>query len=320
MTDGPTPDDPIPTTATRATLSPILRASRLGLVILGALYTVGLLIVNIDLARYGLLSVDLARAEYVMAGALWSFLMVATLAGLDYCSRCIKEFIKQKKTWTNMLFLTVNVLGTIGLFHYAIGILSRDIVLFNIFEPRAAWIFLWIILSGLTLSIAIKSVGTLLQSDAITLGALFEGRRPPIYWSVIALSMLGTYAIAVHPQFPREFGGGKRAPVYLVVSDNIPSHLMDLPVPVAGARIGPVLLLFETATMYMVKPAEEREERSKVFGLPIITQPAVGIDKRFIGALIYSAKGETEKKDPAVRNVSTTLRHRGHAFTVEPQT
>jgi len=53
---------------TAAVLSPILRASRFGLVIVGTLYTVGLLIVNTDLALYGLLSVDLARAEYVMAG------------------------------------------------------------------------------------------------------------------------------------------------------------------------------------------------------------------------------------------------------------
>ena len=71
-------------------LARLLRASRFGFVILGGLYTVGLLIVNIDLARYGLLSLDLGRAEYVMAGALWCFLIVATIAGIDYCTNSIK--------------------------------------------------------------------------------------------------------------------------------------------------------------------------------------------------------------------------------------
>src|SRR5438128_6674842 len=157
-------------------LARLLRASRFGFVILGGLYTVGLLIVNIDLAGYGLLSLDLGRAEYVMAGALWCFLMVATIAGIDYCIESIKGFIKEEKTWTAaVLFLT----GAIVLFHFAIWIPSRgNIALFDIFEPRVAWVFFWIILSGLTLSAAIKSVGTLLQGDTITLRALFEGRRP----------------------------------------------------------------------------------------------------------------------------------------------
>src|SRR5438128_645225 len=122
MTDPPTiesatsdaakPTPPV----TAAALSPILRASRFGLVILGTLYTAGLLIVNIDLALYGLLSVDLARAECVMAGALWSFLMIATVAALDYCTNSYKGFIRNKKTWIAILFFAVDMLGTIVIF------------------------------------------------------------------------------------------------------------------------------------------------------------------------------------------------------------
>ncbi len=47
---------------------------------LGALYTVGLLIVNADLARYGLLSTGLARPEYILTGALWAYLMLSSLS------------------------------------------------------------------------------------------------------------------------------------------------------------------------------------------------------------------------------------------------
>jgi hypothetical protein len=40
------------------------------------LYAIGLLIVNADLASFGLVSLHLARPEYVLAGVLWAFLSV----------------------------------------------------------------------------------------------------------------------------------------------------------------------------------------------------------------------------------------------------
>ena len=43
------------------------------------LYLVGLLIVNINLAQYDLVTLDLARSEYILTGTLWAF-----FAGLTY--------------------------------------------------------------------------------------------------------------------------------------------------------------------------------------------------------------------------------------------
>jgi hypothetical protein len=43
---------------------------------LGLLYACGLVIVNADLASFGLVSLDLARPEYVLTGVLWAFVSV----------------------------------------------------------------------------------------------------------------------------------------------------------------------------------------------------------------------------------------------------
>jgi len=50
--------------------------SKLIALTLGTLYVIGLLIVNIELGRYGVFSAGLDRPEYVLAGALWAFLSI----------------------------------------------------------------------------------------------------------------------------------------------------------------------------------------------------------------------------------------------------
>src|SRR5438094_5894180 len=59
-------------------------AAGVAAVLVGALYAVGLLIVNVDLRRYGFVNLSLARAEYAVTGALWAFLTVVGIAALDY--------------------------------------------------------------------------------------------------------------------------------------------------------------------------------------------------------------------------------------------
>src|SRR5574337_723194 len=57
--------------------------ARLVVVVIAGLYAVGLLIVNINQAQYGLVRLDLGRPEYIMAGVLWgSFVIISTLFGL----------------------------------------------------------------------------------------------------------------------------------------------------------------------------------------------------------------------------------------------
>src|SRR3989338_6954425 len=57
--------------------------AHLGVMSLGLLYAVGLLIVNLDLARYGLVSLDLARPEYLITGGLYALLCGLPLVAWD---------------------------------------------------------------------------------------------------------------------------------------------------------------------------------------------------------------------------------------------
>jgi hypothetical protein len=78
-------------------------AFRPWVVLTGGLYTIGLLIVNLDLGRYGIVTLELARTEYVMAGALWFFLNASTLA-------LVTGVILQSKTLAGRLFWGLLVL------------------------------------------------------------------------------------------------------------------------------------------------------------------------------------------------------------------
>jgi hypothetical protein len=50
--------------------------SKLLALAVGVFYTLGLLIVNLNLARYGVVSLEMYRPEYVLVGALWTFFVL----------------------------------------------------------------------------------------------------------------------------------------------------------------------------------------------------------------------------------------------------
>jgi hypothetical protein len=89
---------------------------------IGLLYIVGLLIVNMDLSRYGLLSMNLARPEYVLTGAMWAVLTLAAIscywmvsAGVRHVRFNLKRFVD--RAFYAMVSLSVaNLFVTIVLF------------------------------------------------------------------------------------------------------------------------------------------------------------------------------------------------------------
>jgi hypothetical protein len=62
------------------TLAQISKAAAL---LVGTLYTAGLIIVNLDLARYGIVNFELARPEYITIGALWLLLSIGVVAVVE---------------------------------------------------------------------------------------------------------------------------------------------------------------------------------------------------------------------------------------------
>src|ERR1019366_7381252 len=66
---------------------------------IAAFYAIGLLIVNLDLGRYGLVAVDLARPEYVVVGLLWTILVTLTIAAIWFVTWLVLDV-----TWPSALF------------------------------------------------------------------------------------------------------------------------------------------------------------------------------------------------------------------------
>jgi hypothetical protein len=62
----------------------IASVAQFGVFALGAVYAVGMLIVNFHLRQYEVVSLDLARPEYVMAGVLWAFLTLIGAGGVHW--------------------------------------------------------------------------------------------------------------------------------------------------------------------------------------------------------------------------------------------
>jgi hypothetical protein len=91
------------------------RASRLGLLAVAVLYVIGLLIVNVELGRYGMIEVNLARAEYVMAGTLWAILIAVVWIAVRYYMSIFSSVFGRGRRWlTRVLGLILLILVPFG--------------------------------------------------------------------------------------------------------------------------------------------------------------------------------------------------------------
>src|SRR5438552_2903440 len=105
--EGPSADKSAEKTATQADGSAIgayvAQLAQVSIVGLGVLYAIGLLVVNLDLARHGVVNLDLARPEYVMAGGLWLFMALLTAwglyAGVTFARDRWRESYKRLLVW-----------------------------------------------------------------------------------------------------------------------------------------------------------------------------------------------------------------------------
>ena len=91
--------------------------------VLGIFYVVGLLIVNMELGKYGMFSLGLDRPEYVLAGALWVFLSVIPILIFRAWMTLVStpESIKDVRAIGKML---PSILAGYVAFSYFLGILS----------------------------------------------------------------------------------------------------------------------------------------------------------------------------------------------------
>lgn len=285
------PADPIPPRGEIASLVQAL--TRLGVLLVGGLYTVGLLIVNLDLGLYGLMSLELARPEYVMAGALWIFLVVVTIGAFRVVIGQVKQILSTRLSAWRVFQALTEILIFFGFFAFVLFTLSRGELLYN--KPPAWMVFGTICLNAYSLNRLVESSRAVLRFEKLSLKSLFSARMgggTPIYYAVGLLSLIALYSGLAYPHFPRVFGGGKKPLIEFVLADSTKLAWKELGLPVSGdgKKIGPVVLLLETDSMFIVAtPGEPQLEVWSSFERRLL---AVGIDKKEVSAIVYHQKAK----------------------------
>src|SRR5271157_4022743 len=273
----------------------------------GGAYIVGLLIVNLDLARHGIWDVELGRPQYILAGALWAVLNGLAVAWLAVALIMIGPFFQRFhpkfRPW-----------------HHVPVVVLRLLLLLFFLAVAEALVFMALVWLPLYVALGFQNVSRLiLFSDFIqALTAGFSGlfffleashhrnlhslpligralqrmsERPPrtdspdwvvslplgIFLLVMSISL---YAYSLYPLLSNIIVGGRPPNVRLILDRPLhaawPSHIWVSP---DGRRVGPVALLFESATMVIVSPVDQPMTWYSTPGEP---RPAVEINKSVV--------------------------------------
>jgi len=253
--------------------------ARLTVVVIAGLYAVGLLIVNINLAQYGLVRLDLGRPEYIVAGALWGFFAITTawcILAVDGKRGLPRVFGLPSSVWRHFIsFVSANIVACVlfvsinqrtpffvSLDLSRIGLAGLSIVVSGLFLDRP----MRRLQGNLALPIAERSGGGLWQMIPSV------GPHALINFALLTLPSLALYATIAFPELPRGLGGGRQPAVELVLSEMPDLPWSDLGVPVAfeRKRVGPVLLLLETDHVMIFTRTQGGQalfSRSEAFGI-----------------------------------------------------
>ena len=232
----------------------------------GILYAVGLAIVNIDLGRYGVAWLNLARPEYVLAGSLWLLLIASTLG--------ISELVLRRPRYLlssyNHRPLRRSVQVTDFLLDLVVMTIVAVIIVF-VLQSESAVKF------NTLRAVVIPSTAVALMSVTIRSGYLkfrrkhgrhlgsltapFTDGNPASMARILALPIgfilsAGFYAFYVFPWLPMELGGGIKPVVQLTLSErmHVPWSALGILVSDDGQRTGPVRLVLQSDQMIVVSP------------------------------------------------------------------
>ena len=281
--------DELPPTPPPLATRSLAGIAQFGVFGLGLLYAVGMVIVNFHLRQYEVVSLELARPEYVMAGALWAFLTAISVGGVHWSVLAWKDrhklpgwaqFLPWLITWVGWLSPAFIILLSLG---YSPG-------------PGAPW---WAHFLGVTVTavngvlvyFVTRKLRARLGADpvgAVRSGALtIDDVILPFPWIFVAL---GLYTSIVFPDLPREIGGGRRPSVEVLLSEVPPVDWTAAGLTFSAGRkaIGPAMLVLDTATAVVVHRPETWHER-RFFGGPTTT--TLALERKLVAAVVYLPKG-----------------------------
>jgi hypothetical protein len=299
MTEGPKTSEPDPVIP----IPPLLETAwRFGALVVGTLYVIGLLIVNIEMASFGVFNISLARAEYILVGTTWAALtgitVSAALVSLDFLpgkdDRSTGGTLNRWMAYLRKFYVIVLALFVApSLAVGAIEIVSQWIFGLTRGSDTSNWTYV-LEIAALAVNAGLLALGYQVlfsRADAgdsakslVKVGAYGQGLFTLMVWLILALAF---YTAAVFPMIPQALGGGRRPLVYIVPAKSAGVDLQKLGLPTAQREgyVGPVTKLCETDTMYFVLgPPAARVPGS--WPLPNRSGQAVGFEKQFVAAML----------------------------------
>lgn len=264
------------------TTGPWQNLPRLGAVGLGVLYVAGVLIVNIDLGRYGVVNLDLARPEYLLAGGLWAFMVLVVSITIHVSLDSAKQWYAARgwHAWPALLLYTVILLGS------PFGLLL--LVSLKRFLTSPSWDLLLIPYAVYWNALGIlwffRRATRAWQDESLT---AFLKLFDFVGFFTFLLGGLTIYATQVYPVIPKYLGGGDKPIVQIVLSE---TPKLDWSVVGGlkgenGKTVGPVELLSETGAMFIIRHFDPGTERT--FFRESKTHPAIGVNKKLVSAVVY---------------------------------
>jgi len=236
-------------------------------------FSVGLLIVDLSLARYGIFSSELIRSEYVTAGALFIFLVALMQLSLSYG---LKDIESAAPRWREGGRIASVFIVIFGLFE----ILCGPTLALNFMSDgkldvgkSETWIVIGIMVNASILSSVLlersielwKGIQVPLTTESIETTSLFRLRRilGLVLFNYLAITMYAYYA---YPYLSPAIGGGRREQVMLLATEQgiAVSKSLSLPVQIGTQLIGPLQLLTETDSEIIVafEPNESMKFRA----------------------------------------------------------
>jgi hypothetical protein len=213
-------------------------------------FVIGLLIVNLRLAAYGVHSLEIDRAEYVLVGAVAALLCTASYFALGIVSRHLKSAFGNLKARE---FKKCS-----GAFFAALGTLLTAQLLLSRLSDGAAYFTDWRVWASIIVMGAIASIAYAIAKRMYAIWMQLKAGQVPPGWlgeqvtaTAEALGLLaveiGMYAFLTYPMISMAYGGGHRGAVELLLTERGAQVAKELGLPMTSATsAGPVYILTES--------------------------------------------------------------------------
>lgn len=227
-------------------------------------FSLGLLIVNLRLAQYGVLSSGFVRTEYILVGATFLSLVAISyfffVSGIDTWDRA-RQFGRYRH-WLKAALAGFLVPLEILLFPLAVlGIASNYQLRWG---HMIIGLFGLIFFGSLSMALFNRSLGfwrRFVKEPADSLPSpRSEDVRANLILVPVFLTLVVVYAQQIYPYLSPAIGGGRHDPVLLLLNDRgvTVSKSLNLPLQTDGVSLGPLDVLSESdSEIVVLAPTDE---------------------------------------------------------------